>query len=178
VLRLDLTCIYPAGVVSSSVKLRSAGPSDFEPLYELYRNSVKCNPRGFIQDLAFHGCLIEKMLGWRRAGGDLLVATDGDKVVGLGGLAPQNARSAELCKLHVDPRWQGRGIGRRIAIELIECARGVGFSEVELHVTATQSAAIALYRSLGFREMDRKFFTTTVLGATASFDTIYMAFAL
>jgi hypothetical protein len=64
------------------------------------------------------------------------------------------------------------------AIELVECARRVGFSEVELHVTATQTAAIALYGSLGFQETNRKLFTATVFGVPASFDTIYMSLAL
>ena len=93
--------------------------------------------------------------------------------MGLGDLAPQTARSAELCKLHVDPRRQRRGVGRLIAIELVEHARRAGFSEVEPHVTAMQTAAIALYWSLGFRETSRKPFTT-VFGAVASFTTLSM----
>ena len=115
---------------------------------------------------------------WQRAGGDVLVASFGDKLVGLGGLAPHNPRSAELCKLHVDSGWQGRGIGRLIATELVERARRIGLSDVELHVTATQTVAIALYRSLGFREIDRKLFSATVFGAPACFDTIYMNLVL
>jgi ribosomal protein S18 acetylase RimI-like enzyme len=162
----------------TKVAIRSAGPNDFEPLCALYRDSVKCNPRGFIQDLTFHGCLVDKILASRQAGGDFLVASSDDELVGLGGLAPQNQRSAELCKLHVDSEWQGRGIGRRIASELVKRARRIGFSEVELHVTATQTVAIALYRSLGFRQLDRKLFTATVFGAPVSFDTIYMNLAL
>ena len=160
------------------VTIRSADPNDFEALCGLYRDSIKCNPRGFIQDLTFHGCLMEKIPVWRRGGGDCLIASLGNKLVGLGGLAPQNQRSAELCKLHVDSEWQGRGVGRLIATELVERARRIGFSEVELHVTATQTVAIALYWSLGFQEMRRKIFTTTVFGAPASFDTIYMNLTL
>jgi GNAT superfamily N-acetyltransferase len=163
---------------NSGVTICSAGQNDFGQLYELYRHSIRCNPHGFIQDFAVHGCLGEKISTWRKAGGDLLVAIGSDKVVGLGGLAPQNALSAELCKLHVDPGWQRRGIGRLIAIELVERARSAGFREVELHVTATQTAAIALYCSLGFREMSRKLFTTVVFSAVVSFDTIYMALTL
>jgi predicted GNAT superfamily acetyltransferase len=71
-----------------------------------------------------------------------------------------------------------RVIGRSIATELVAHARRAGFIEVELHVTATQTAAIALYCSLGFREMSRQLFTTLVFGAVASFDTIYMTLIL
>jgi len=162
----------------AGVTIRSADPNDFGPLGQLYRDSIKGNPRGFIQDLTFHGCLTDKIPAWQRAGGDVLVASFGDKLVGLGALAPQTPRSAELCKLHVDSEWQGWGIGRLIATELVERARGIGFSEVQLHVTATQTVAIALYRSLGFQERGRKLFTATVLGAPVSFDTIYMNLAL
>jgi ribosomal protein S18 acetylase RimI-like enzyme len=159
---------------SGDVTIRSAEAGDFEGLFELYCHSVKCNPEGFIQDLAFHGSIIQKGQQWREAGGDLLVAILNGKVAGLGGLAPQNARCAELCKLHVDPAWQGRGIGRHLALALMQHACDAGFAEVELHVTATQTAALALYRSLGFRETGRKIFTTMVFGAAAAFDTIYM----
>ena len=169
---------YKRSTATSSVAICSAGANDFDQLCELYRRSVGCNPHGFIQDLAFHGGLAEKISSWRKAGGDFLVAIGRDKVVGLGGLAPQTARSAELCKLHVDPRWQRRGIGRLIAIDLVERARRAGFSEIELHVTVTQTAAIALYLSLGFRETSRKLFTTVVFGAVVSFDTIYMTLIL
>jgi N-acetylglutamate synthase-like GNAT family acetyltransferase len=109
----------------AAVTIRSTGPNDFEPLCELYRDSIKANPRGFIQDLTFHGCLVDKVLAWRRMGGDFLVASSDGKLVGLGGLAPQNQRSAELCKLHIDSEWRGRGIGRLIAAELVKRARGV-----------------------------------------------------
>ena len=162
----------------AEVTIRSADQNDFERICELYHDSIKCNPRGFIQDLAFHGRLLDKIPVWRRAGGDFLVASFGDKLLGLGGLAPQNPRSAELCKLHVDSEWQGLGIGRLIATGLVKGARNNGFAQVELHVTATQTMAIALYRRLGFRETDRKVFTATVFGAPAAFDTIYMNLAL
>jgi ribosomal protein S18 acetylase RimI-like enzyme len=169
---------YGRSTAKSGVAICSAGANDFDQICELYRRSIGRNPHGFIQDLTFHGCLTEKISTWRKAGGDFLVAIGRDKVVGIGGLAPQTARSAELCKLHVDPRWQRRGIGRLIAIELVESARRAGFSEIELHVTVTQAAAVALYRRLGFRETSRKLFTTVVFGAVVSFDTIYMTFII
>jgi ribosomal protein S18 acetylase RimI-like enzyme len=65
-----------------------------------------------------------------------------------------------------------------LATGLICHAREAGFSEIELHVTATQTAAIALYRLLGFRETGRNLFTASVFGELVSFDTIYMSFAV
>jgi ribosomal protein S18 acetylase RimI-like enzyme len=164
--------------MTRDIAIRPAAPKDFDLVRDLYHRSLKSNPKGFVQDLAFHGCPIQKMQHWREAGGDLLVAiADGD-LAGFGGLAPQERGRAELCNLHVDSKWQGRGIGRRLATGLIYRAWEAGFSEIELHVTTTQTAAIALYRRLGFRETRKDLFKTSVFGEPAVFDTIYMSFAV
>jgi ribosomal protein S18 acetylase RimI-like enzyme len=164
--------------MTRGIIIRSADYEDFGPVCDLYCQSVKSNPKGFIQDLNFHGCLIQKMQHWREVGGDMLVAITGGGLVGFGALAPQEEGRAELCKLHVDSKWQGRGIGRLLTTGLISHACRAGFSAVELHVTATQTAAIALYRHLGFRETGRNLFTASVFGEPVSFDTLYMSFAV
>jgi ribosomal protein S18 acetylase RimI-like enzyme len=177
-LRHNFDGVQRAGVMTSGIKIRSADWEDFGPVCDLYGQSVKSNPKGFIQDLTFHGCLIQKMQHWREIGGDMLVAIAGGGLVGFGALAPEEGGRAELCKLHVDSKWQGQGIGRLLATGLISHACKAGFSAIELHVTATQTAAIALYRHLGFRETGRKLFTTSVFGEPVLFDTIYMSFAV
>ena len=164
--------------MTGDIIIRPATLEDFDVVRDLYHRSVKLNQKGFIQDLTFHGCVIQKMQHWREAGGDLLVAITDGGIAGFGGLAPQERGRAELCKLHVDSRWQRRGIGRLLATGLIRHAWKAGFSEIELHVTTTQTAAIALYRILGFRETGRNLFTASVFGELVSFDTIYMSFAI
>jgi ribosomal protein S18 acetylase RimI-like enzyme len=179
---LDASMPYhssPSGVMTGDIIIRPATSEDFDVVRNLYHRSLKSNQKGFVQDLTFHGCIIQKMLQWREAGGDLLVAIVADGgIAGFGGLAPLELGRAELCKLHVDFRWQRRGIGRLLATGLICQAREAGFSEIELHVTATQTAAIALYRLLGFREIRRDLFTASVFGELVSFDTIYMSFTV
>lgn len=164
--------------MSGDMVIRPVTSEDFDVVRSLYRRSIKSNQNGFIQDLSFHGCIIQKMQNWREAGGDLLVAVIDGSIAGFGGLAPQERGRVELCKLHVDSRWQRRGIGRLLATRLISHAWKAGFSEIELHVTATQTAAIALYRLLGFRETRRSLFTTRVFGEPVSFDTIHMSIAI
>jgi ribosomal protein S18 acetylase RimI-like enzyme len=164
--------------MTHDIIIRPAASEDFDLVRDLYHRSLKSNSKGFVQDLAFHGCPIQKMQRWRKAGGDLLVAIAGGGLAGFGGLAPQEGGRAELCNLHVDSEWQGRGIGRLLATGLICHACEAGFSEIELHVTTTQMAAIALYRRLGFRETKRDLFKTRVFGEPAVFDTIYMSFAV
>lgn len=154
--------------------IRSAGDADFVPLCALYCKSVRCNPAGFIQDLNYHGCLIAKTRSWRDAGGDMLVGVQGARVVVLGGLAPHDRARVELCKLHVDEAMQGRGLGRLMTEHLIDLAHQRGFSEVILHVTTTQKAAVSLYHSIGFEPVKREVFETTVDDERVAYDTLHM----
>ena len=158
--------------------IRSVKREYYGGVRDLYRLSVQCNPKGFIQDLEYHGCIINKMRTWRKSGGDLLVAMLGTQVVGMGALMPLATDNVELCKLHVTPQHQGKGIGRRLAERLIRRAKRAGFSAMELHVTVTQQAAIGLYWKLGFRETKQEVYRTTVLGREIGFDTLYMSLAI
>lgn len=49
----------------------------------------------------------------------------------------------------------GRGIGRMLMDSALECARQMGFVQVELEVVGGNERAIGLYRSLGFIEFGR-----------------------
>jgi ribosomal protein S18 acetylase RimI-like enzyme len=48
------------------------------------------------------------------------------------------------------PGYRRRGLGRQLALETIEAARRVGIERVELAVFASNEAAVAFYRALGF----------------------------
>jgi ribosomal protein S18 acetylase RimI-like enzyme len=86
-------------------------------------------------------------------GGAILMALDGDDPVGTGALIPIGPQEFELAKMAVTPRVQGRGVGRRLCAALVELARARGASRVELVSHRSLEPAIALYRSLGFREI-------------------------
>jgi ribosomal protein S18 acetylase RimI-like enzyme len=55
----------------------------------------------------------------------------------------------------VDRRHRGRGIGRRVTVWTLEAARAQRCPAVRLTVYASNSTAVALYRSLGFVERSR-----------------------
>ena len=60
----------------------------------------------------------------------------------------------EMKRMFVDPRFQGRGIGRALAEHLIAEARAAGFARMWLETGPRQLAAHALYRRLGFQPID------------------------
>ncbi len=80
----------------------------------------------------------------------MLVGRTDDAVIAMGGLAPDGTESLELCKLHVDAAWQGRGLGRLLTEQLIALAAARGFADVKLHVTITQEPAITPLQVHGF----------------------------
>ena len=67
-------------------------------------------------------------------------------------------RSQEPDELLVDglavrESWRGRGIGKRLLTAIKEIACSEGLSVVRLEVEADNSAALGLYRKMGFREV-------------------------
>jgi ribosomal protein S18 acetylase RimI-like enzyme len=55
-----------------------------------------------------------------------------------------------LQELYVVPDLRGQGIGRRLLEETIEFARAAGASGIDLNTGETDTAARALYESMGF----------------------------
>ncbi len=87
-------------------------------------------------------------------GAILLAEVDG-QVAGVGALRALDPYTAEMKRVFVRPAFQGRGLGRDMAEGLIEVAASRGYSKVRLDTLPTLDAAIALYRKLGFLEIDR-----------------------
>jgi putative acetyltransferase len=86
-------------------------------------------------------------------GGAILMVLDGMEPIGTGALIPNGEREFELAKMAVTPRARGRGIGRRLCAALVERARAMGAHRVELVSHRSLAPAIALYYSVGFREI-------------------------
>lgn len=75
------------------------------------------------------------------------------RLVGYGGISRLGRTPPfehEIHTIGVDPRWQGRGIGRGLLGELLAFADG---SVVYLEVRTDNEPAIALYRSVGFEQV-------------------------
>lgn len=78
-----------------------------------------------------------------------------ERLVGIAALARTTseklAHNAEVCGMYVTPVFRGRGVGRALLDAVIAHARTFAhLRNFKLGVTASNAAAIALYRSRGF----------------------------
>jgi DNA-binding MarR family transcriptional regulator/N-acetylglutamate synthase-like GNAT family acetyltransferase len=89
-----------------------------------------------------------------RKGGAILFARLENEIVGTCALLRRPGAEFELAKMAVTERHQGRGIGRQLALAAIEHARRSGARAIVLMTSPELERACALYRKLGFREVD------------------------
>lgn len=86
--------------------------------------------------------------------GRMLLArhVDGTPVAGVA-MKPLLAGICEMKRLFVRRPWRGMGLGRTLAEAIVDAGRSAGYSRMRLDTFSRLTAAIELYRSLGFREI-------------------------
>ena len=82
------------------------------------------------------------------------LAGDGVVAVGCVALRRHDPSSGEMKRLYVRDRYRGSGLGRRLAGDVIGECRKRGYARLLLDTLPKMTEAIALYRSLGFRETE------------------------
>lgn len=85
--------------------------------------------------------------------GRLLIARLGSRACGCVALRRLDAGMCELKRLYVHPEARRSGMGRALVQRALLEARDAGYSAVRLDTLPSMASAIALYRSLGFRQI-------------------------
>lgn len=107
-------------------------------------------------DLCFQGCAEERAQlpgAYAPPSGRLIVALHGTAVAGCVALRGLEGRVGEMKRLYVRPPLRRAGVGRALALRILDDARLIGYHSVRLDTLPSMREARALYRSLGFREI-------------------------
>jgi len=85
----------------------------------------------------------------------LLARNTAGEAIGCVGLRPLGTSGyCEMKRLYVDPKGRGLGIGRALAERAVQEAKRLGYGAVVLDTLPSMESARALYKSLGFAEIE------------------------
>lgn len=91
-----------------------------------------------------------------------LVIEDEDRIIGYAGVWIV-LDEAHVTNIAISQSYRRRGLGERLLVELIRCAKQYGALSMTLEVRVTNSAAQKLYEKLGFvkRGIRRQYYSDT-----------------
>ena len=151
---------FPVGDVNAS-SIRPSRLSDVDSIVALYR-AVGAAGGGLARSPdEVTRAYVRDFLDASLAGGIALVAVDGDNLIAEIHTRPLGPRAFSHVlgdlTIAVHPSRQGQGLGRRIFSELLTIARRdcPHVLRIELKSRETNSRAIAMYESLGFKREGR-----------------------
>jgi putative acetyltransferase len=132
------------------IQLRAFQPSDAEAFRKLNEAWIE---KYFRLEQPDHEVLGDPMSHIVQPGGHIVMACVEDKAIGCCALIPVREGVFEVAKMAVDEEYQGRGIGRKLLVYIIEQARALGATLLTLGSNDKLANAVHLYESLGFKHL-------------------------
>ncbi len=86
--------------------------------------------------------------------GRVVLATEGGEAAGCVAIRKLDDSVCEMKRLYVRPEFRSRGLGRRLAREMIAQAAEAGYTTMRLDTLDRLAEAMGLYESLGFRRTE------------------------
>lgn len=137
---------------------------DIEEVRRLFRSFLSWHRQRHTEDLALieayfddaaYDAEIEGLPGdYAPPDGALLVCWESGLALGAVALKRRDEESCEMKRMFVPPMARGRGAGRALAEAVIAQARAAGYRRMYLDTSVRQTEAIALYRDLGFEDVE------------------------
>jgi putative acetyltransferase len=130
-----------------------SGPAEWATFEALVREYLRSLPFEVdFQDVDEE--LAELEIRYAPPEGAAFVAWHEGDAVGVVGVKPFGDGDGEMKRMYVVPTARGLGAGRALAVAAVDEARRAGHRRLLLDTVATLTEAIALYRSMGFVEID------------------------
>jgi len=85
--------------------------------------------------------------------GLFLLAVNNGEIAGGVGMRQIESRTCEMKRLFVYDRFKRQGVGRMLCNRLLQEARNIGYDKMRLDTLGRMTAAIMLYKALGFEEI-------------------------
>ena len=128
-------------------------PGDLGPIRQLFRAYAASLPIDLGYQ-GFDGELASLPGKYAPPAGALLIARDASgAALGCVAMRPLEDGVCEMKRLYVAAEGRGSGLGKKLALAIIEAARAGGHREMRLDTLASMASAQALYRALGFVEI-------------------------
>jgi tRNA pseudouridine38-40 synthase len=142
---------YPAGYFEPVFEISEAQVSDLPAVKDLFLEYQK----SLGISLCFQG--FEKELEslpepYDKPNGDILVVKSYNEILGVVALKKLEEGICEMKRLYVKPAFQGFGLGKRLAIEIMTLAKARNYKTMKLDTLERLTAAVNLYRKLEFTE--------------------------
>lgn len=129
--------------------------SDFERAKALFREYAASLPF----DLGFQNFeleLEEIAVQYGKPHGGLILGIDRgtNEAVGCVGVRKQEGEIGELKRMYLRDQYRGKGLGKRLLTEALALSKSLGYRKIRLDTVSTMEAAIQLYQSVGFYEIE------------------------